>query len=61
MTWTPVPKDPQNLIVPVMIGRVGDKRQAMAIFHGQCWRHVDSLEPVCFEPTHFHYLQEPPK
>jgi hypothetical protein len=45
---------------PVIVGRRGDKRQAMAIWHGQAWRHADSLQPVCFEPNVWHPLPRAP-
>lgn len=35
---------------PVMVGRRGSKLMAMAIWHGQAWRHADSLVELCFEP-----------
>ena len=46
---------------PVMIGKRGSKLMAMAIFHGDLWRHADSLQPVCFRPDVWQPLPEAPK
>lgn len=35
---------------PLILGKRGSPLMAMGLWHGEDWRHAESLEPVCFEP-----------
>jgi hypothetical protein len=55
--WQPILTAPHGKLV--LVGSA-DNMVAMAFYHGKAWRHAHSLDPLCFEPTHWMALPEPP-
>jgi len=45
----------------VFLGQSRSRVMAMGFWHGGCWRHLHTLEPVCFEPTHCQSIPDPPE
>lgn len=59
--WIPIILAPMRKTV--ILGKVGTELIVTAYWPAPKagWRHANSSDPVCFEPTHFMYLPKPPK
>lgn len=58
--WQPIETAPHQQTV--ILGLVGSPLRVTAYrkFNKAVWRHVHSSDYICFEPTHWRELPEPP-
>lgn len=56
--WQPIESAPAGDMM--LIGAVGSSTVAMSFYNGRAWRHPHSLDVVCFQPTHWMPLPDPP-
>jgi hypothetical protein len=58
--WQPIESAPIRKVV--LIGRAGEKLIAEAYIPNPAsgWRHIHSCDPICFAPTHWMPLPDPP-